>query len=123
MGLKISQPIGTTNQGSLHEFYVRIENLIFDRRSNSITIVVAAYPSWDDAKLSFPIYDDLIGSQFSGVIGVEIIYNGAVMNYPVIIESVIDRQTNFEDLYGYSYSLVRERFSEIFGLNNITDEI
>lgn len=132
MGLKITQPIGTINQGSLQEFYVRIENLSLNRRSGNLFATVAAYATPDDAKLSFPVYyEDLqgntnTGSQFkpqaSYVIATEIIYKGEVVGYPVIVQSVIDEQTNFDNLYGHAYYLVKKRYSEMFGEDNIIDE-
>lgn len=122
MGLKVNQPIGTSNQGQLENFYVRIENVVLERPEKKLTIIVAAYPSPDDAKISSPIYDDLVNPNFSGIIGVSIIYKGECINYPVMIQKEIDDLSPILDLYKYSYELVKQEFGKIFGEENISNE-
>ena len=122
MGLKIKQAIGTSNRGHLEEFYVRIENIILDRPQKILMVVVAAYTSSDDARIGSPIYDDLVRTNFSGVIGVEIIYNGEVMEYPVSLHTKIENFSGSLDLYKFAYALVKNEYGKIFGNENIFDE-
>jgi hypothetical protein len=120
MGLIINKGIKTFLGDSLTSFYARIENITLDRRFGIITVVVACYHTWDDAKMSFPIYDDLVNPGFSGLIGARVTYNGNQTDLPVMIQRKIERGNEPENLYQFGYDLVKEEYGKIFGENNIT---
>jgi hypothetical protein len=120
MGLIINKGIKTFLGDSLTSFYARIENITLDRRFEIITIVVACYSTWDDAKMSFPIYDDLVNPGFSGLIGARVTYNDEDVDIPVMIQEKIDGDNKPLDLYKFGYELVKKEYGKIFGNENIT---
>ena len=124
MGFRVTQLIESHNHGELSEFYVRIENIIIDRIYNEIIFTAFAFPTKDSSKDSYPKYkEEEIRNFVSNIIGGEILYNEQEISYPTFWTTPLLPIDEEDNLYPQLYEIIKMDYANIFGSDNIIDEI
>jgi hypothetical protein len=136
MGFRVTRAIETTNLGILSEFYVRVENVIVNRITKRLFFGCSSFPSYDDSKMSFPIYrEQEIRNFLPYNISNKIFYNEEEgsgdsiqvvrkeVELPIFWAITLLPEHEIDNLYFYMYEKIKKEYGSIFGLSNIIDEI
>ena len=138
MGFIVSQSVQTLDGNTHDSFYVKIENYNIKKIGGFLFTSVAHYESKEYADLNFPPYlEDADRGIGIGRLNVSMSYNdewkewSMFHSYPltqsVEVEGVTKTLKNIDiitgSVYSYSYDKLKETYKEIFGEENIIDEI
>ena len=138
MGFIVSQSVQTLEGNTHDSFYVRIENYNINKIMGVLITTVAHYTSKENADLNIPPYvEDGYNGMGAGRLNVSMSYNDEWKEWPmayfypltqsVEVEGVTKTLKNLDiitgSVYPYSYDKVKETYKEIFGEENIIDEI
>ena len=138
MGFIVSQSVQTLDGNTHNSFYVKIENYNINKIGGFLVASVAHYENKEYADLNFPHYlEDMNKGIGAGRLNISMSYNDEWKEWPmayfypltqsVEVEGEIKTLKNIDIItgsaYPYSYDKVKETYKEIFGEENIIDEI
>jgi len=138
MGFIVSQSVQTLDGNTHNSFYVKIENYNVNKIGGFLITSVAHYENKESADLNFPPYlEDANKGIGIGRLNVSMSYNDEWKEwnmahfYPltqsVEVDGEIKTLKNIDiitgSVYTYSYNKLKETYKEIFGEENIIDEI
>ena len=138
MGFIVSQSVQTLEGNTHYSFYVKIENYNINKIGGFLFTSVAHYESKEYADLNFPPYlEDESKGIGEGRLNVSMSYNNEWKEWPmsyfypltqsVEVDGVTKTLKNIDiitgSVYSYSYDKLKETYKEIFGEENIIDEI
>jgi hypothetical protein len=138
MGFIVSQSVQTLDGNTHDSFYVKIENYNINKIRGFLITSVAHYENREYANMNFPPYlEDMDKGIGAGRLNVSMSYNNEWKEWPmayfypltqsVEVEGEIKTLKNIDIItgsaYPYSYDKVKETYKEIFGEENIIDQI
>ena len=138
MGFIVSQSVQTLDGNTHDSFYVKIENYNINKIGGFLFTSVAHYESKEYADLNFPPYlEDADSGIGIGRLNISMSYNDEWKEWPmsyfypltqsVEVDGVTKTLKNIDIItgsaYPYSYDKVKKTYKEIFGEENIIDEI
>jgi hypothetical protein len=138
MGFIVSQSVQTLDGNTHDSFYVKIENYNINKIRGFLITSVAHYENREYANMNFPPYlEDMDKGIGAGRLNVSMSYNDEWREWPmayfypliqsVEIEGVTKTLKNIDiitgSVYTYSYDKLKETYKEIFGEENIIDQI
>jgi hypothetical protein len=138
MGFIVSQSVQTLEGNTHDSFYVRIENYNINKIGGFLVTSISHYENREYANMNFPPYlEDMDKGIGAGRLNVSMSYNNEWKEWPmayfypltqsVEVEGEIKTLKNLDiitgSVYTYSYDKLKETYKEIFGEENIIDEI
>ena len=138
MGFIVSQSVQTLEGNTHDNFYVRIENYNINKIGGFLVTSISHYENREYANMNFPPYlEDMDKGIGAGRLNVSMSYNNEWKEWPmayfypltqsVEVEGEIKILKNLDiitgSVYTYSYDNLKETYKEIFGEENIIDQI
>ena len=138
MGFIVSQSVQTLEGNTHDSFYVRIENYNINKIGGFLVTSISHYENREYANMNFPPYlEDMDKGIGAGRLNVSMSYNNEWKEWPmayfypltqsVEVEGEIKTLKNLDiitgSVYTYSYDKLKETYKEIFGEENIIDQI
>ena len=138
MGFIVSQSVQTLEGNTHDSFYVRIENYNINKIGGFLVTSISHYENREYANMNFPPYlEDMDKGMGAGRLNVSMSYNDEWKEWPmayfypltqsVEVEGEIKTLKNLDiitgSVYTYSYDKLKETYKEIFGEENIIDQI
>ena len=138
MGFIVSQSVQTLEGNTHDSFYVRIENYNINKIMGVLITTVTHYASKENADSNIPPYiEDGYNGMGAGRLNVSMSYNDEWKEWPMFFSYPLTQSVEVDGItkalkniniitgsaYSYSYDKVKETYKEIFGEENIIDEI